>query len=120
MAARPTIPTVDASRYHLKPLINDPDEPRTPRLEIDEFIADNDALNLFLLALRAMHKDPLREVHVKRKGSAHTRLEPDYLNYYNLGAIHWQPMENWDGVPNNPKDGYCHHGKPPNEPALTR
>lgn len=103
-------------RYTLKPLTNE-DGKRIYRLEIDEFLADNEMTNLFLIALAELQKDSLRLWN----------REPDWLTYYsvaglfswllfrailiNLG-IHGNPTEEWNGYPNNSsKIGYCHHSK---------
>ena len=50
---------------------------RGNRLEIDEFIADNDMTNLFLLALASIQKKSLEEKDGK----------PNYMKYYALGGI---------------------------------
>lgn len=76
---------------------------RDPRLEIDEFLLDNDMSNLFLLALSVMMKDSLKPVN----GGM------NLLNYYAMGSIHGAPREKWSGVPNNASpNGYCHHSRP--------
>ena len=50
--------------------------PRGSRLEIDEFIADNDMTNVFLLALSALQKNSLQE----------TNGQPDWKKYYALAG----------------------------------
>lgn len=90
----------------VKPLPND--GRRGYRLEIDEFMADNAMVNLFLLALRALQQNSLTEVDGK----------PNWLNHYALGSIHGLPTESWNGIANNVNNpqtnlgdyyGYCHH-----------
>lgn len=85
-------------RYVLKPVTND--GKRGYRLEIDEFMADNAMVNLFLLALSALQQDSLQEVDGK----------PNWLNYYGLAGIHGQPQEAWDDYLNTENYGYCNHG----------
>lgn len=103
-------------RYVLKPLTSEGG--RGPRLEIDEFLSDNEMTNLFLIALGEMQKDSLRKVNGK----------PDWLTFYSLAGpkhttynihtwqlanivpgIHGQPQEEWNGFANNVRYGYCHH-----------
>ena len=62
-------------RYILKPLTN-ADGKRGYRLEIDEFLADNEMTNLFLVALAKLQQDSLREWNQK----------PDWLTYYSLAG----------------------------------
>lgn len=50
-------------------------------------MADNAMVNLFLLALRDMQEDGLKEIGQPGSG------KPDYLKYYALGAIHGEPRE---------------------------
>ncbi len=50
---------------------------RGNRLEIDEFIADNEMTNLFMLALAAMQKKSLEETDGK----------PNWMKYYALSGI---------------------------------
>ena len=87
------------ANWVLKPLVED--GKRIPRLEIDEFMADNAMVNLFLLALGELQKNSLKEVGGK----------PNWLNYYALGSIHGQPRESWNGIDNVGAYGYCHHSK---------
>ena len=86
-------------RYLLNPLPNE-DGKRGYRLEIDEFLLDNEMTNLFLVALAALQKDSLRLWDTK---------QPDWLTYYSLAGIHGQPKEDWNEF--TPKEGYgfCHH-----------
>lgn len=63
-------------RYILKPLTNE-DGRRGYRLEIDEFLADNEMTNLFLIALAELQKDSLRLWNGK----------PDWLTYYSLAGM---------------------------------
>jgi hypothetical protein len=86
-------------RYLLKPLADD--GKRGYRLEIDEFMADNAMVNLFLLALSELQKNSLREINGK----------PNWLNYYALAGIHGQPQEEWNGFKNDRNYGYCNHSE---------
>ena len=63
-------------RYKLKPLTNE-DGKRIYRLEIDEFLADNEMTNLFLIALMEVQKDSLRLWDGK----------PDWLTYYSVAGL---------------------------------
>ena len=63
-------------RYKLKPLTNK-DGTRISRLEIDEFLADNEMTNLFLIALMEVQKDSLRVWKGK----------PDWLTYYSVAGL---------------------------------
>ena len=100
-------------RYTLKPLTNT-DGKRIYRLEIDEFLADNEMTNLFLIALAELQKDSLR----------HWNREPDWLTYYSVAGlypwhlspailiclgIHGQPRDEWNGYSHEDGEGYCHH-----------
>ncbi|KAI9789436.1 MAG: hypothetical protein M1835_001679 [Candelina submexicana] len=78
------------------------------RVEIDEFLADNDMTNLFLLALEAMYpEDPNKSGETE-----------DWWTFYSLGSIHGLPSELWNNVKNgnDPEgqkfsgSGYCTHG----------
>ncbi|KAI9845231.1 MAG: hypothetical protein M1837_004986 [Sclerophora amabilis] len=81
------------------------------RLEIDEFLYDNDRTNLFLLALAEMQKeDPTK------KSADNTE---DWWTFYSLSSIHGLPPELWNNVPNLNEGkgkvagsgrGYCTHG----------
>tara|TARA_R110002003_G_scaffold2062_2_gene23939 strand:+ start:4398 stop:4802 length:405 start_codon:yes stop_codon:yes gene_type:complete len=91
--------------FALEPLGND-NGARGPRLEIDEFLMDNDMSNLFLQALRNLQLDSLKEVD----GGM------NLLNHYALSAIHGAPREAWNGYENTRKStgnstGYCHHSE---------
>lgn len=46
-------------------------------MEIDEFLADNEMTNLFLIALAELQKDSLRLWNGK----------PDWLTYYSLAGM---------------------------------
>ena len=63
-------------RYVLRPLPNK-DGKRSYRLEIDEFIADNEMTNLFLIALSELQNDSLRLFDGK----------PDWLTYYAVASM---------------------------------
>ena len=63
-------------RYVLKPLTND-DGKRGYRLEIDEFLGDNEMANLFLIALAEIQTNSLRQYQGK----------PDWLTYYSLAGL---------------------------------
>lgn len=65
-------------RYILKPLTNE-DGRRGYRMEIDEFLADNEMTNLFLVALAELQKNSLR----LWKGTG----KPDWLTYYSLAGM---------------------------------
>ena len=65
-----------SDRYVLKPLTNETGK-RGYRLEIDEFLLDNEMTNLFLIALTEMQKNSLR---------FYKDNEPDWLTYYSLGG----------------------------------
>ena len=108
-------------RYILKPLTNidGKDPKRGYRLEIDEFLADNEVTNLFLIALDKIQQKSLKLLNGK----------PDWLTYYSVAGlllygllrtlltvvlgIHGQPREEWNGYANTKelgsKYGYCHH-----------
>ena len=105
--------------YTLKRLTKK-DGKRIHRLEIDEFLADNEMNNLFLIALAGLQKDSLRLWN----------KEPDWLTYYSVAGlllwhlfrailiylgIHGQPREEWNNYPNNEKIGskyeYCYYSK---------
>ena len=110
-------------RYILKPITNtdDKDPKRGYRLEIDEFLADNEVTNLFLIALAEIQKNSLKLWDKK----------PDWLTYYSVAGlilrgllrvllmmtlgIHGMPKENWNGYENTEergsKYGYCHHSQ---------
>jgi tyrosinase len=88
-------------RYLVKPLPNE-DGKRLYRLEIDEFLQNNEMTNLFLIALAALQKDSLRQLDNK---------EPDWLTYYNLAGIHGEPKEKWNGYSPTEYYGFCHHSK---------
>lgn len=94
-----------------------PDAARV-RVEIDEFLSDNDMTNLFLLALEAMQQeDPSKSTANKNE---------DWWTFYSLSGetisttflyhilinkgIHGLPREAWDGVPSKGW-GYCTHGE---------
>ena len=108
-------------RYTLKPLTNE-DGKRIYRLEIDEFLADNEMTNLFLVALAELQKNSLKFWDPTK--------EPDWLTYYSVAGlsfrhlsrailiclgIHGEPREEWNGYPDGPKAGsrygYCHHSE---------
>ncbi|OCL06436.1 hypothetical protein AOQ84DRAFT_390181 [Glonium stellatum] len=76
-------------RYILKPLTSE-DGMRGHRLGIDEFLADNEMINLFLIALASLQKDSLRSWNEM----------PDWLTYYSLAGIHGFPREEWNGYLN--------------------
>lgn len=63
-------------RHVLHPLVSG-ENGRGFRLEIDEFIADNEMTNLFLVALSEMQKNSLRTLD---------NGEPDWLTYYSLAS----------------------------------
>ncbi|KAH6671189.1 hypothetical protein B0J14DRAFT_670158 [Halenospora varia] len=75
------------------------------RVEIDEFIDDNDMTNLFLLALEELYKEDATKSQAKKN--------EDWWTYYSISGIHGQPAENWDGVqqPNGQMGSYCAHGQ---------
>ena len=106
-------------RYTLKPLEND--GKRMYKLEIDEFIADNEMTNLFLIALAELQKNSLRFWL-----DGHDEKKPDWLTYYSLAGlllwpllppilihagIHGYPRDEWNDYPNNFVIGYCHHSE---------
>ena len=76
---------MDRDRYILKPL-PDPDGKRGFRIEIDELIADNRAMNLMILALQYLQKDNMKEIDMKNNDSTEITSEPDWMNYYSLGS----------------------------------
>ena len=88
--------------YVLKALPDD--GTRGYRVELDEFMADNDMVNLFLIALRAMQLNSLEPTD---KGKM------NLLKFYALAAVHGRPSEDWNNYPNKPVDnssslyGYC-------------
>ena len=107
-------------RYILKPITNidGKDSKRGYRLEIDEFLADNEVTNLFLIALAEMQENGLKLWNGK----------PDWLTYYSIAGfflcrllmallmmaigIHGEPRENWNDYENTPERGtygFCHH-----------
>ncbi|KAJ5628581.1 hypothetical protein N7490_010809 [Penicillium lividum] len=75
------------------------------RLEIEEFLGDNNMTNIFLLALEAMHQEAMEPEH-----------KQNWWTAYSLGAIHGSPKEKWDGIEPSTADpkispyGYCTHG----------
>ena len=108
-------------RYTLKPLTNE-DGKRIYRLEIDEFLADNEMTNLFLIALAELQKDSLKLWNATK--------EPDWLTYYSVAGllfshplrailiyvgIHGEPRDHWNGFPDREAAGsdygYCHHSQ---------
>jgi tyrosinase len=91
----------DNERYLIKPLPNE-DGKRGYRMEIDEFLLDNEMTNLFLIAFEALQKDSLRFFDKDKK-------KPDYLTFFSLAGIHGQPRDSWNGL--QPKKGkdFCHH-----------
>lgn len=62
----------------LTPLPSDGQHPRGPRLEIDEFVADNEMTNLFLIALWTMQQGSLTTSNGK----------PNWMNYYGIAGEH--------------------------------
>ena len=66
-------------RYKLKPITNidGKDPKRGYRLEIDEFLADNEVTNLFLIALAEIQKNSLKLWNGK----------PDWLTYYSVAGL---------------------------------
>jgi hypothetical protein len=66
--------TMGDERYILQPLTND--GKRGFRLEIDEFVGDNEMTNLFLIALSKLQENSLQTVDGK----------PDWLTYYSLAG----------------------------------
>ena len=110
-------------RYILKPITNidGKDPKRGYRLEIDEFLADNEVTNLFLIALAEIQKNSLK----------HWEGDADWLTYYSVAGmllyrllrallivtlgIHGKPREKWNGYANTPelgsRYGYCHHSR---------
>ena len=78
-------------RYILKPLTSG--NGRGYRSEIDEFIADNEMTNLFLIALSEMQKDSLRKL---------PNGLPDWLTYYSLAGKRSQhPLTCHPNAPRN-------------------
>ncbi|CAG8980482.1 hypothetical protein HYALB_00013118, partial [Hymenoscyphus albidus] len=75
------------------------------RVEIEEFIGDNEMTNLYLLALEALQKEDANKSVVKKN--------EDWWTFYSLSGIHGQPAENWNGIqqPDGDIGGYCTHGQ---------
>jgi tyrosinase len=79
--------------------------PPALRLEIDDFLLDEDLANLYFLALEAFM-------------SVDIYTQP--FSYYEISGIHGQPYRAWDNVnsatfaktgsPPNKGTGYCAHG----------
>ncbi|KXT08107.1 hypothetical protein AC579_9209 [Pseudocercospora musae] len=73
---------------------------RGPRLEIDEFLQDNEMTNLFLIAFLNLHKDSVKKTD---------QGQPNWMNFHAIAGIHGQPVEEWAGVKQWKASGYCHH-----------
>lgn len=89
----------------LLPLPNE--DQRGPRLEIDEFLQNNEMTNLFMIAFSNLQTGSLVKTD---KG------EPNWLKFHAIAGIHGQPDEAWGGVPktkvqtsNGVRIGYCRH-----------
>jgi hypothetical protein len=66
--------------YVLTPLPED--GRRGYRVEIDEFVEDNEMTNLFLIALSNVQKDSLEAVKVSENKDSENKYIPNWLNYY--------------------------------------
>lgn len=66
---------MSGEQYLLKPLPND--GTRGYRVEIDEFLEDNEMTNLFLIALHNLQTNSLEPVKDRNKKDI-----PNWLNYY--------------------------------------
>ena len=72
-------------RYVVRPLPN-PDT-RGYRLEIDEFISNNEMTNLFLIALTRLQQKSLDTVLIEsNNGGGKPSEEPNWANFYALGG----------------------------------
>jgi tyrosinase len=72
-----------------------------PRLDIDEFVLDQDVLNLFVLALIKLQEDA-------------SYKQP--WSWFQISGIHGRPFTDWDNVGlknkrggSSPLAGYCSH-----------
>lgn len=94
-----------------------------PRLDIDEFAADNDVLNLFLQALIQLQADVSHNQPWSWYQISGTFLRVEFCTRYwvvtnilSLSGIHGRPFADWDNVGlkskrggTNPLAGYCSH-----------